>query len=61
MTAAVFPDWQSLQQEDGLERGFAIAVVGRYLVFRHVADFMATGAQGRSRILNILTGGRKMC
>jgi len=55
VTAAVFPDWNELKQEDGLEKGHAIAVVGRYIVYRHMNLFLKEGG----RVLNVLASGEK--
>jgi len=57
VTAAVFPDWENLLQEDGLEKGHAIAIVGRYLVYRHMNLFM----KERPRVLNVLASGGSWC
>lgn len=59
-TAAVFPDWAELKQEDGLEKGFAIAVVGRYILYKHADRFLkeaGSGAGGAARVLNVLASG----
>lgn len=42
-TAAIFPDWeQPHQQEDGLEKCFAVGVVGRFIVCSQMHRFMRT-------------------
>jgi hypothetical protein len=56
VTAAVFPDWKELLNEDGLEKGHAIAVVGRYTLYRHMHRFLKDGG----RVLNVLASGDKM-
>jgi len=57
VTAAVFPDWSgtSHQQEDGVDRPFFIAVVGRYMLYTNMERFMNT--KKSSRVLNILASG----
>lgn len=54
-TVAVFPQWDNLYQEDGLEKGFAIAVVGRHLLYRAAASFMKMDAS--TRFLNVAASG----
>lgn len=54
VTAAVFPDWEDLLQEDGLEKGHAIAVVGRYNLYRHMNLFLKEGG----RVLNVMASGQ---
>jgi len=56
LTAAVFPNWNDLLQEDGLDRGFAIMVLGRYIVYRNMDKFLNPKS---SRVLNVAIGG--MC
>ena len=57
VSAAIFPDWnRPLQDEDGLDRSFAIAVVGRFLIYRNLHRFMNDNA----RVLNVLASGTKM-
>lgn len=57
VTAAVFPNWQqeSQQQEDGVDLCFAVAVVGRYIVYKNMARFMKR--DDPVRILNVLASG----
>jgi len=55
VTAAVFPDWKEMLQEDGLEKGHAIAVVGRYMLYRHMDLFLKEGA----RVLNVAAAGEQ--
>lgn len=56
-TAATFPDWsRPLQNVDGLDKCFAIAVVGRYLLYRHAGRFLRPGA----RVLNVLASGERL-
>lgn len=44
-TAAVFPDWsQMLTQEDGFDTSFAVAVVGRFLVYRNTHILLEHGS-----------------
>lgn len=59
VTAAVFPDWQheSQQQEDGIDLCFAIAVVGRYIVYKNMARFMKS--DDPVRVLNVLASGER--
>lgn len=54
-SAAVFPNWKadSLLQEDGLDRSFAIAVMGRYIVYRQSHQFM----NDMPVVLNIMASG----
>mmetsp|Transcript_12619 Transcript_12619/g.19465 ORF Transcript_12619/g.19465 Transcript_12619/m.19465 type:complete len:355 (-) Transcript_12619:57-1121(-) len=57
VSAATFPDWtKPLQNDDGLDKSFAIAVVGRFLVYRNAHLFMNRHA----RIVNILAAGEKL-
>lgn len=55
VTAAVFPDWNELLNEDGLEKSQAIAVVGRYMLYRHMHLYLKDGG----RLLNVLASGEK--
>ena len=56
ISAATFPDWtKPLQNEDGIDKSFGIAVVGRYLIYRNMHRFMASNA----RVLNVLASGEK--
>jgi len=55
VTAAVFPDWADLLNEDGIEKGHAIGVVGRYALYRHMNLFVQEGA----RVLNVAASGEK--
>mmetsp|Transcript_32045 Transcript_32045/g.48402 ORF Transcript_32045/g.48402 Transcript_32045/m.48402 type:complete len:345 (+) Transcript_32045:111-1145(+) len=56
VSAATFPDWsQSLQNEDGVEKSFGIAVVGRFLLYHNLSRFMNNDV----RVLNVLAGGTK--
>eukprot|EP00808_Paulinella_micropora_P005379 g79723.t1 len=57
VSAAMFPDWKDLRQEDGLEKGFAVAVLGRFALYKYVDKFMHTGPS--HRVLNILASGMK--
>ena len=54
VTAAIFPNWDNLMNEDGLERSFGIAVVGRYIIFNGAESFLKPNT---SRILNVLASG----
>lgn len=54
VTAAIFPYWNDLLNEDGLERSFGIAVVGRYIVYNN-AELLLNPNTGR--ILNVLASG----
>ena len=54
VTAAIFPNWDNLMNEDGLERSFGIAVVGRYIIFNSAELFLKPNT---SRILNVLASG----
>ena len=59
VTAAIFPDWtQPLQNEDGLDKSIAIAVVGRWIMYRNMYRFMKNDEN--SRILNVLASGEKL-
>lgn len=54
VTAATFPDWsQPLKNVDGVEKSFAIAVVGRFLIYRNMHRFM----ESKFRVLNVLASG----
>lgn len=53
VTAGIFPVWDDLMNEDGLERAFAIAVVGRFLIYREMGSFLKQNGQ----ILNVLASG----
>lgn len=57
VTAATFPDWsRPLQNEDGMDHSFAIAVVGRFLMYRNMHRFM----NRKARILNVLASGQRL-
>mmetsp|Transcript_14266 Transcript_14266/g.22004 ORF Transcript_14266/g.22004 Transcript_14266/m.22004 type:complete len:344 (-) Transcript_14266:175-1206(-) len=57
VTAATFPNWsQSLQNEDGVEKCFGIAVVGRFLLYNNLHRFMNSDV----RVLNVLAAGTKL-
>lgn len=57
VSAAVFPDWtQPQQQEDGIDRCFAVAVVGRYILYKSMSRFMKTSV-GEYRVLNVMASG----
>lgn len=57
VSAATFPDWsRPLQNDDGLDKSFAIAVVGRFLMYRNMHRFMNDNA----RILNVMASGEKL-
>ena len=57
VTAATFPDWgRPLQNEDGIDKCFAIAVVGRYIVYKNAHRFTMPGA----RFLNVLASGERL-
>ena len=45
-----------LQNEDGLDKSYAIAVVGRFLIYRNMHRFM----KDNTRILNVLASGEKL-
>ena len=53
-SAGVFPDWTSLRNEDGLEKSYAIAVVGRFLIYRNMHHFLNLP---NARVLNVLASG----
>lgn len=56
VSAATFPDWtQPLKNEDGIDKTFAISVVGRYLIYKNMHRFMVPDA----RILNVMASGQK--
>jgi len=56
VSAATFPDWtRPLQNDDGLDKSFAIGVVGRFLVYRNMHRFM----KGKARVLNVMASGHK--
>jgi len=61
----VFPDRGSpLKQEDGLDKGFFIAVVGRFILYDSVDKFMTVDPKGgpspHVRVLNVLASGGRM-
>ncbi|KAL7467595.1 hypothetical protein ACHAXS_007840 [Conticribra weissflogii] len=54
VSAATFPDFSKpLLNDDGIDKSFAIGVVGRYLIHRNMHLFMNDGA----RILNVMASG----
>lgn len=56
VTAATFPDWSRSQtQQDGLNLPFAIAVVGRYIVYQNMDHFMKNASS--VRVMNVLAPG----
>lgn len=64
VTAGVFPDWASLQQEDGLEKAFAVAVLGRYALYKSMHRLLRPTMPSDSgvdnmgpRVLNVLAAG----
>eukprot|EP00008_Paramoeba_atlantica_P014198 CAMPEP_0201485626 /NCGR_PEP_ID=MMETSP0151_2-20130828/9719_1 /ASSEMBLY_ACC=CAM_ASM_000257 /TAXON_ID=200890 /ORGANISM="Paramoeba atlantica, Strain 621/1 / CCAP 1560/9" /LENGTH=297 /DNA_ID=CAMNT_0047869847 /DNA_START=555 /DNA_END=1449 /DNA_ORIENTATION=+ len=50
VTAGVFPDWENPRQEDGVDKVFAIDVLGRYFLYREADKFMKKSA----RFLDVL-------
>jgi NAD(P)-dependent dehydrogenase (short-subunit alcohol dehydrogenase family) len=57
VSAATFPDWtQPLQSEDGVDKSFGIAALGRFMMYRNMHRFMKANA----RILNVLASGDKL-
>jgi hypothetical protein len=59
VTAAVFPDWSGRkphQQEDGIDAPFAVAVVGRYALYKSMGKFLKPGG----RVLNVMASGEAM-
>ena len=54
VTAAIFPYWNDLINEDGLERSFGITVIGRYLIYNNAELFLKPNT---GRILNVLASG----
>ncbi len=65
VTAAIFPQPKkrnpSPLNEDGIEKSFAIGVVGRFLLFRGAHSFMkAPTASHSPMILNVLAAGTSM-
>ncbi|EJK44741.1 hypothetical protein THAOC_36696, partial [Thalassiosira oceanica] len=57
VTAATFPDWERpLWNDDGIDKCFAIAVVGRYIVYKNAHRFTMPGA----RFLNVLASGERL-
>ncbi|CAB9503386.1 Dehydrogenase [Seminavis robusta] len=53
VSAGIFPDWKELRNEDGLEKSYGIAVVGRFLLYKHMHRFL----KPQARVLNILASG----
>ena len=62
VTAATFPDWSAptLLNEDGVDQSFAIAVVGRFIIYNNMRKFMRI-ADGSAvpRVLNVLASGKR--
>ena len=59
VSAGIFPDWNDdLVNEDGLEKSLAIAVVGRFLLYRNMLQGLVDPHQGR--VLNILASGMQI-
>jgi hypothetical protein len=59
VTAAIFPDWTGRrphQQEDGIDSPFAVAVVGRYIIYKNMPKFLKPDA----RVMNVLASGQSM-
>lgn len=58
VTAAVFPDWSGRphQQDDGIDVPFAIAVVGRYVLYKNMFRFL----KPQARVLNVLASGEAL-
>jgi hypothetical protein len=57
VSAATFPDWSSpLLNDDGLDKSFFIAVVGRFLLYRNMHRFL----QPNARVLNVLAAGMEV-
>ena len=54
VTAAIFPYWNDLMNEDGLERSFGIAVIGRYLIYSHLEHLLEPD---NGRMLNVIASG----
>ena len=57
VSAGIFPDWGDLRNADGWEKSYAIAVIGRYLLYRHMRQYMTTQ---NPRVLNILASGMQI-
>lgn len=59
VSAATFPNWKvSTQiQEDGLDKSWAIAVLGRFLIYRYMNKFIKPNT---GRILNVLASGHNI-
>lgn len=59
-TAAVFPDWEGeALQADGIEKCFAVAVVGRFILYSRMNEFMRAGSTSPLVVMNVMTGGDK--
>lgn len=57
VSAAIFPNPDHPEpNEDGIEKAFAIGVVGRFLLYRNLHRFLNKGA----RVLNVLASGTKL-
>lgn len=54
VTAAIFPYWDDLMNEDGLERSFGIAVIGRYMIYNNLKLILKPES---GRMLNVLAAG----
>lgn len=56
VSAATFPDWSSpLRNEDGFDKSFAIAVLGRYIIYANMHRFLV---KKNARVLNVLASGQ---
>jgi NAD(P)-dependent dehydrogenase (short-subunit alcohol dehydrogenase family) len=56
-SAAIFPDWEKpLLNEDGLDKTFGVAVVGRFIIQQNVDKFMDVKSKS-TRILNVFAPG----
>jgi len=53
---AVFPDWNDLLTSEGLDKSFAVVVLGRYILYKECGQFLT---KDDPRIMNVLVGGNK--
>jgi len=57
VSAATFPDWSApLLNEEGFDKSFAIAVLGRFIIYKNMHRFMSSKG---ARVLNVLASGMK--
>eukprot|EP01129_Flabellula_baltica_P002540 TRINITY_DN12351_c0_g1_i1.p1 TRINITY_DN12351_c0_g1~~TRINITY_DN12351_c0_g1_i1.p1 ORF type:complete len:335 (-),score=74.66 TRINITY_DN12351_c0_g1_i1:31-1035(-) len=55
VSVAVFPDWDDLLTEDGMEKSLAVMIMGRHLFYQHADKFLTTNG----RLLSVAVAGSK--